>query len=284
MPAKPPKAIDDPETLNSDLAAKHRAYRPGPERTSPAVEADFAVLQRDGYVIIEGLLDHDDVASIRAAVTPLLDRFGRNTFEGTKTQRVYNVLAKTEAIDRLADHPRVLGLMDRLFLPNFLLSQAQVINLCPGETPQMLHPDDGFYRIPRPRAPLGAATIWAIDDFTADNGATLVVPESHEWGDDRRPSPAETIKATMPAGSVLVFVGTTWHGGGQNTTESPRLAVTCQYCEPYLRQQESFLLELSRDRVRAMSPALQSMVGYSIMPPFMGMVDGKHPLRLLEQR
>ena len=86
----------------------------------------------------------------------------------------------------------------------------------------------------------------------------------------------------MPAGAVLFFTGTLWHGGGPNCTDHPRLAVHAQYCEPWLRQQENFMLEVPPDTARTLSPALQSLIGYSIHPPFMGMVDGKHPKRVLE--
>ena len=85
----------------------------------------------------------------------------------------------------------------------------------------------------------------------------------------------------MPAGSVIFFLGTTWHGGGQNRSNAPRFAVTHQYCEAYMRQQENYLLELSKDTVRTLSPELQALVGYSIYPPFMGMVNGMHPKRKL---
>lgn len=270
------------EDLGRDLAKKYKAHVPGPERRSSEIDADWEKVQRDGYVIVEDLLDADEIARIRSVCTPLLDKKGRNSFEGADTQRVYNVLAKTRAIDKLATHPRILGLMDKFFQPGFLLSQAQVINILPGEKAQMLHADDGFYQIPRPRPPLGAATVWAIDDFTEENGATVIIPGSHQWGADRAPKPEETIPAVMKAGSVIFFLGTTWHGGGANRSGAARFAVTCQYCEAYMRQQENFLLELNRDIVREMSPELRGLVGYSIYGPFMGMVDGKHPLRLLE--
>lgn len=152
----------------------------------------------------------------------------------------------------------------------------------PGEKAQALHVDDGFYRIPRPRPPLGAATVWAIDEFTEENGATVVIPQSHEWGEDRQGEPAEAIPAIVRAGSVIFFLGTTWHGGGENRSNAARFAVTHQYCEAHMRQQENYLLELSKDAVRDLSPELQALVGYSIYPPFMGVVEGKHPLRLLE--
>ncbi|MDQ1322358.1 MAG: hypothetical protein QG655_3604 [Actinomycetota bacterium] len=269
--------------LSSDLAGTHRRSPSVGEGVDPAVaEADLARVQRDGYVILADLLDSDELARIRAAVAPMLELHGRNPFEGRATQRVYSVLNKTRACDRIADHPRVLALLDRLLLPNYLLSMLQVINILPGEQAQMLHTDDGFYPIPRPRKALGAATIWAIDDFTADNGATDIVPGSHLWG-DRLPDPAERQPVLMPAGSCVFFLGTLWHGGGANRSAAPRLAVTAQYCEPWVRPQEAFTLSTTRDTVRSVSEDIRRMLGYSIHPPFIGQVDGMHPKRLLEQ-
>ncbi|MFW2106103.1 phytanoyl-CoA dioxygenase family protein [Acinetobacter guillouiae] len=123
---------------------------------------------RDGYVIINNLISKETCKQIKQEGLTLLDQTGRNPFEGQQTQRVYNVLSKTRITDQLAVHPHILGLMDRLFQPNFLLSQSQIINILSGEIAQSLHYDDAFYRLPRPRQPLGAATIWAIDDFTED--------------------------------------------------------------------------------------------------------------------
>ncbi|WP_028476826.1 phytanoyl-CoA dioxygenase family protein [Nocardia sp. CNY236] len=278
------RTITDVDDLSTDLARRHRATTSSGATVDQAVVgADMAALARDGYVILKDLITPQDCERIRAAVTPLLDHTGRNTFEGTRTQRVYSVLDKTRVCDPLIDHPRVLALLDRLFLPNYLLSQLQVINLLPGERAQLQHADDGFYPIPRPRAPLSAATIWAIDPFTDTNGATVVVPGSHSWGEDRRPTPSDThIKAEMPPGSCVFFVGTLWHGGGDNDSPSSRLAVTAQYCEPWLRTQEAFTMSTSRDTARAVSEDLRRMLGYSVHPPFIGAVDGLHPKRLLE--
>ncbi|MBF9315937.1 phytanoyl-CoA dioxygenase family protein [Mycobacteroides chelonae] len=268
--------------LNGDLAGTHRRTASSGQGINPAVaEADLAAMRRDGYVILPDLLTADELDQIRDAVAPLLNLHGRNGFEGHTTQRVYSVLNKTRACDRIADHPRVLALLDRLFLPNYLLSMLQVINILPGEQAQMLHTDDGFYPIPRPRAGLGAATIWAIDDFTADNGATDIVAGSHLWG-DRRPQEAEREPVVMKAGSCVFFPGTLWHGGGANRTGAARLALTAQYCEPWLRPQEAFTLSMTRDTVRAVSEDIRRMLGYSIHPPFIGQVDGMHPKRLLE--
>ncbi|MEE3063917.1 MAG: phytanoyl-CoA dioxygenase family protein [Actinomycetota bacterium] len=277
---EPVTTLDD---LKNDLAGRHK-WTPssGASVDSAIVDADMAALDRDGYVIWENLLSADECRQIRDTVTPWLEHTGRNSFEGRKTQRIYSVLSRTRQCDRLVEHPRVLAVLDRLLMPNYLLSALQAINIQPGEAAQLPHHDDGFYPIPRPRAPLAAATIWAIDDFTADNGSTVVFPGSHRWP-ARAPGPDDkSMPVVMPAGSCVFFVGTLWHGGGANTTEQSRLAVTAQYCQPWLRTMEAFTLSVPQDVARRLSADIQRMIGYSIHPPFVGAVDGLHPLRLLE--
>lgn len=272
------------EDLARDLARTHRATGGEDHGIEPAqVEADLAVLERDGYVILHGLLSGEECQTLHTTLAPFLGRAGRNAFEGHRTQRVYSVLNKTRAVDRLVDHPRVLAVLDRLLLPNYLLSQLQVINIRPGEDAQLLHPDDGFYPVPRPRPGLSVATIWAIDEFTEENGATVVIPGSHRWPDGRTPTGADPrLAAVMPAGSCLLFTGTLWHGGGANRSATPRLAATAQYCQPWLRTQEAFTLSTRLEVVREVSEDIRRMLGFSIYPPFVGMVDGMHPNRLLE--
>lgn len=276
------KRISSVNDLQKDLASRHKSYTPKQDAAlADQNQADFETLKRQGYVIIENVLNAEQLELIRGDASPLLDGVGRNNFEGLKTQRVYNVLEQTRAIDDLAVHPRVTGVLDKLFQPNYLLSQAQIINILAGEEAQTLHYDDGFYPVPRPRPAFGAATIWAIDDFTIDNGATVVIPESHRLGDEPVTDRSLAMPVIMPAGSVVFFLGTLWHGGGANQTQNSRLAVTCQYCEPWLRPQENFFLELSKETLGQIPEALLSMVGYSIHPPFMGMVNGMHPKRVL---
>jgi ectoine hydroxylase-related dioxygenase (phytanoyl-CoA dioxygenase family) len=270
------------DLLEGDLAGTYRRTASTGGSVNPeVVEADLAAVQRDGYVVLPDLLTASELDEIRADVVPLLAKNGRNSFEGRATQRIYSVLNKTRCCDHLVDHPRILALLDRLFMPNYLLSMLQVINIEPGEKAQMLHTDDGFYPLPRPRKALGAATIWAIDDFTADNGATDVIARSQLWG-SRTPTDAEREPVVMNAGSCVFFPGTLWHGGGANRSDCARLAVTAQYCEPWLRPQEAFTLSARRDTVRAVSEDIRRMLGYSIHPPFIGQVDGMHPKRLLE--
>jgi ectoine hydroxylase-related dioxygenase (phytanoyl-CoA dioxygenase family) len=253
---------------------------------SPTTEGALAALHQDGYVVLHELLSAAELDALREELRPHVDGgpLGRNPFEGESTNRVYALLAKVESAAILVEHPRVLALMDALLLPNYLLTACQAIHLRPGETEQAWHFDDGFYPIHRPRSPVSISTIWAIDDFTDDNGATEMIPGSHLWGDGERPEPDDVrrVRVTMPAGSAVVFQGTLWHRGGANRSEAPRCAISPQYCEPWARQQEAMMLAVG-PRAAQYSPRIRSMLGYSIHPPFMGFVDGVHPERLLRE-
>jgi ectoine hydroxylase-related dioxygenase (phytanoyl-CoA dioxygenase family) len=183
----------------------------------------------------------------------------------------------------LCEHLRVVELLDALLLPNWLLSTCQSIRLHPGETAQPWHTDDGFYPVPRPRTRLAISTIWAIEAFTRDNGATQVIPGSHRWASEHPDERAhEVVDVVMPAGSVVVFDAALWHRGGGNRSSSTRLALSPQYCQPWLRPQESQLLIVPPDRARALSPRARAMLGYSIHPPFIGQVEGMNPIRLVD--
>jgi ectoine hydroxylase-related dioxygenase (phytanoyl-CoA dioxygenase family) len=246
-------------------------------------------LQRDGYVILERAIDRAATDELIAALAPFeTDRpMGRNAFEGRRSQRVYSLAGKGAAFLRLAEQPDVLALVDRVLLPSYLLSTEQSIRLHPGEAAQSWHTDDAFYPWPRPRpAPLAITVVWAIEDFTADNGATELVPGSHRWGDEHPDAPGARsvapVAAVMPAGSVLVFDAALWHRGGHNRSAGTRLAISPQYCQPYLRTQESQLLVVPPDAARACSDRVRALLGYSIHPPFLGQVDGMHPLRLVD--
>lgn len=244
-----------------------------------------ARLAEDGFVILPGLIDAGEVAALVDALAPYeADRpLGRNDFEGTRTHRVYSLAAKGEAFLRLAEHPRVVAILDELLLPNWLLSTCQSIRLHPGETAQPWHTDDGFYLVPRPRARLAVSAIWAIDAFTADNGATRLIPGSHRWGHEHPDELThEEVPAIMPPGSVLLFDGALWHRGGANRSGGTRLAISPQYCQPWLRPQESQLLIMPPDRAAACTPRMRAMLGYSIHPPFIGQVDGMNPVRLVD--
>jgi ectoine hydroxylase-related dioxygenase (phytanoyl-CoA dioxygenase family) len=242
-----------------------------------------ADLERDGFGIVPDVLEADDLAAVRAALVPHFDLGlrGRNPFEGHDTQRVYCLVAKSRAFDRLILDPLMLDVSERVLGPNFLLTATLAIKLEPGETAQDFHTDDAFYALPRPRKPVSLSTLWAIDDFTLENGATLLYPGSHRWGDQRPSALPDPVAATMTKGSVFVYYGTLVHAGGANASAGDRLGISIQYATAWARQQENFMMALGLDGARGLPPRLQELIGYSIHPPFMGMVDGRHPKKLL---
>jgi ectoine hydroxylase-related dioxygenase (phytanoyl-CoA dioxygenase family) len=157
------------------------------------------------------------------------------------------------------------------------------IEIAPGETAQALHCDDGVYPLPRPHKEVIINTMWALDDFTEANGATRVVPGSHKWTDARPNDATPVVQAVMPAGSVMLFVGSVYHGGGANMTDKPRLGTVIEYVAGWLRQQENQVLAVPPDTVRTLEPRLQELIGYNVYPPFLGYVDGRHPRKVLER-
>jgi hypothetical protein len=257
----------------------------------PRFAADVAIadvctaLDEAGAAVVERYVPPEKVAALTAELAPHREAtpMGRNDFEGFASRRVYGLFGKTRGFDELAIDPLILGALDHVLGPYYQLSGPVGIDLGPGETPQGLHQDDVVYPLPFPHQPVVLNTMWALDDFTEDNGATLVVPGSHGTPASARPDPADAVKATMPAGSVMLYVGSLWHGGGANTTDRYRLGVILEYVVSWLRAQESHLLVVPPEVVRTLPPKLQELLGYNIFPPFLGYVDGRHPRRTLER-
>ena len=241
-------------------------------------------MERDGFAIVEGMLSAKEAAAIRTEITEILKATptGRNDFEGFSTRRIYNVFGKTRSFDRLATHPLVLGLLDSVLGPSYQLSAPTGIEIGPGEKAQNLHTDDGVYPLPRPHGEVVVNTMWALDDFTEANGATRLVPGSHRWVDERPDDSTPVMRAEMPAGSMLAYRGSLYHGGGANQTDRPRFGMILEYVAGWLRPQENHLLGVPREVARGLPKRLQELLGYNIHPPFLGYVDGHHPRRVLE--
>jgi ectoine hydroxylase-related dioxygenase (phytanoyl-CoA dioxygenase family) len=253
-----------------------------------------------GYTVIDDFLQPAQLKSVKALLARINGQFlGRNNFEGGKTERIYSLLAYDKVIQDIVEDARIMAICEAFLEDNFLLTTSQSICIHPGETPQPWHADDVFYSIPRPRPMVGLSTVIAIDDFSAENGGTEIVPGSHLWsdekiggdyreGDNERDSAfaermaSQSIALEMPAGACVVFAGNTLHRGGENKSNGPRQALSNQYCQPWARTIENFFLSVPRELVREMSPKLHSLLGYSVLSPFMGQVSGSHPLKTLE--
>ena len=258
-------------------------------------------LDGQGYTLIPDFLSGAQLDTVNRLYDAMLGSHrGRNNFEGNRTERIYTLVARHRVFQDIVEDRRILTLCDALFQPNYLLTASQAIVISPGETPQPWHTDDSFYPLPRPRPMVSLSTIVAVEDFTADNGGTEVIPGSHRWSDEQiaggyHSGDAETdpgyasrlegmaVPVQMPAGACLVFAGTLLHRGGANHSGGTRRAFSNQYCQPWARTQENFFLAIPPPQVAAMSATVQSLLGYSIHPPFMGQVSAYHPLKALQQ-
>lgn len=248
-----------------------------------SVDDVVGALDRDGCVVVERFLDDAKVTALKEELAPFraVTPEGRNDFEGFATRRVYALFAKVRGFDELAIHPLLLGVLDRV-LGHYQLSGPVGIDIGPGESPQGLHRDDQVYPLRWPHQQVVLNTMWALDDFTEDNGSTVIVPGSHHSAPEDRPDDSEVITAVMPAGSVMFYSGTVWHGGGANRTDQRRLGVILEYVASWLRAQENHVVAVPPEVMRTLPPRLQELLGYNIYPPFLGYVDGRHPRRTLQ--
>jgi ectoine hydroxylase-related dioxygenase (phytanoyl-CoA dioxygenase family) len=243
----------------------------------------IGALDATGAAVVERFISEEKVAALKAELAPHREAtpLGRNDFEGFDTRRIYALFRKTRGFDELAIHPLLLGVLDHVLAGNYQLSGPVGIDIGPGESPQGLHQDDVVYPLPFPHQPVVLNTMWALDDFTEENGATRVIPGSHNTSSQDRPDASRAVVATMPAGSVMFYVGSLWHEGGANRTEERRLGVILEYVASWLRAQETHLLVVPPNVARTLPRRLQELLGYNIFPPFLGYVDGRHPIRTL---
>lgn len=248
------------------------------------VDGVVAAMEAQGYCIVEGMLSKKAVRETKADLLDILGVTpkGRNDFEGYATKRIYALFAKTRMFDKPAIDPLLLGVLDRV-LGFYQLSAPVGIFIGPGEAAQGLHKDQSVYPLPDDFPPVVLNTIWAFDDFTKANGATRLIPKSHTWTGRAPNASDKLIYAEMPAGSVMFYPGNAWHGGGANTTATPRLGVILEYVAAWLRPQENHILAVPREVTEALPERLQELLGYNIYPPFVGYVDGRHPRRYVRK-
>ena len=239
-----------------------------------------------GYTIIEDAIEPDLVDALNDELLRLEGHLGiapaTNAFEGTNTVRIYNLLAYGPDFARIPVHPAVLPLVESVLDPGLLVSSLSSIAIDPGETAQPIHADDQIIPLPKPHPATVCNTMWALTDFTEANGATRVVPGSHTA--DHSPDFGrhyDSVPAEMAQGSVLIWHGSLWHGGGANTTTHRRVGIAMNYCAGYIRQQENQQLGLPLDKVRTFPSRLQELCGFGIYHGLIGHIDKQDPRRLL---
>jgi ectoine hydroxylase-related dioxygenase (phytanoyl-CoA dioxygenase family) len=250
------------------------------------VESHAEKVRTDGWTIVEDAIPpeltdaiHDDLLRLERTlgIVP-----ADNLFEGVHTTRIYNLLVHGQVYERIPVHPNVLPIVEKVLDPGLLISSLSSIAIGPDETAQPIHSDDQIIPIPKPHPPFICNTMWAITDFTEENGATRLCPGTHLA--DHSPDPLQhydSIAAEMPKGSVLVWVGSMWHGGGANRTNQRRVGIAMNYCAGFIRQQENQQLGIPIEILRRFPRRLQELCGFSIYGGLIGHIDKQHPGKLL---
>jgi ectoine hydroxylase-related dioxygenase (phytanoyl-CoA dioxygenase family) len=249
--------------------------------------AHVAAIDADGYTIVEGAIEPDLVDELAHDLERLERVLGTvpaaNSFEGHRTVRIYNLLVHGEQYERIPVHEEVLPVVEGVLGRGCLVSSLSSISIDPGESAQPIHADDQLIPLPRPHPALVCNSMWALTDFTEENGATRIVPGSHRWDhapDYGRPHEG-SMPAEMPKGSVLIWHGSLWHGGGANRSERRRVGIAMNYCAGYVRQQENQQMGIPREIARGFSPRLRELVGYGIYHGLIGHIDKQEPADLL---
>ena len=243
-------------------------------------------VRETGWAVIEDAIELDYVDALASELFRLERELGisvgDNLFEGIHTTRIYNLLARGRLFEEMPLHPNVLPVVERVLDPGLLVSTLSSISIGPEETPQPIHSDDQLIGLPKPHPPIICNTMWALTDFTEANGATRIVPGTHTA--DHSPNPLgsyESIPAEMPKGSVLIWVGSLWHGGGANTTDTRRVGIALNYCAGFIRQQENQQLGIPLEKIKAFPRRLQELVGVGIYNGLLGHIDKMHPGKYL---
>lgn len=251
------------------------------------LEHIFEILDRDGCIVIEGLLPENDFIRLRQEVMGALVGVPpcAGNFFGFSTKRMSGLIAKCPASHNIAIEPTICKVMDRYLLQScrkYQLNLTQAIQIFPGEPAQILHTDDLMFPFEHPGTEAMINCMWAVDDFTADNGATHLVPGSHKWDATRKKQPYESVQGVMRAGSVLIYFGSLIHGGGANRTNMPRTGLVMSYALGWLKQAENSFLAIPQKLASTLDPNLQRLLGYFVHEPNLGCVDGKDPILVLQ--
>ena len=254
---------------------------PGIPRFDAAATAQdvAAALREHGCAVIERLASPAACSAVVRELEPWVDATptGSDAFSGVNTRRTGALLARSDAAVDFIAHPTVLGVVDEVLWQRktaYQLHLTQVITIGPGSDAQQLHRDHwcfDFFPFP-PEVDIEVSTMWALTDFTADNGATRVVVDSHRTT-GMPYAMDDTVAATMPLGSVLLYTGGTVHAGGANVSSDVRQGLNVDYVLGFLRQEENQYLWVPLERVRELPEPVQRLMGYSYGAFALGYVD-----------
>lgn len=244
------------------------------------VEKILATLKKEGAIIVEQLIDNETIDQVADDLRPYFDKEGKDSesdFNGYKTLRVGAVLAKSTASAELIGHDLIMKVMDAVLLPfcvNYQIGSTTAIEILPGEKAQMLHRDDAIYPMRLGGWEIQASAMIALDDFTIENGATHVLPNSQGAMGPILIKHENTVQAVMPKGSCLFYLGSTWHGGGANNSTKPRAGLITTYSLGWLKQEEIQAFCIPKEVVEKYPERIRRLIGYQSHGPFLGVFPG----------
>ena len=254
----------------------------GLEHFPPTATADevHAALVRDGACIVDDVLDAATVAALHAELSePLATTApGLEEFSGLNTRRFGSLIERMPTTRPLVMHPLILEVTRKLLsdASAVQLHLTQAICIGPDSPAQIIHRDQwafDFFEFP-PGYDVQCNTIWAITDFTEENGATRVAVGSNHREDKLRLEQSDTVGAVMRSGSVVLYTGSVYHGGGANTTsDETRIGVNITYNRGWLRQEENQYLAVSRECAETLDEDLLRLMGYQKGAYALGYID-----------
>lgn len=232
------------------------------------IEELCEIVKRDGALILEGAISRAQVDQALAELMPYVEKTprGADDFVGRRTTRTGALVARSEMTRSMIVHPGILGAARKFLAPyceRIQLHLSQVIRIEPGQEAQLIHRDRWAWGTYLDRLEPQFNTIWALTEFRRENGATNVVPGSVDWADTRRPTEDEICYAEMEPGSVLLYSGAVFHGGGTNASNADRIGVNLTYTLGWLRQEENQYLSCPPEIARDLDPELQDLIGYA---------------------
>jgi ectoine hydroxylase-related dioxygenase (phytanoyl-CoA dioxygenase family) len=229
---------------------------------------------RDGAFVLRDVLDGVRLAAVREALRPLVQdaALGANSFDGFRTRRIFDPLARTRVLDDLVLSPAVHRAVQDLLPDGYQLGMTVLSEVQPGEVAQKFHRDAAVYPLPADFPEVMVSTIWALDAFTPANGATVIAAGSHRDASAREQEPV-----VMNPGSVLVYSGRLLHKAGANTSAAPRLGLIVEHVVRWLRPAECHPVAVGPALAARLPAALQELLGFNQAGDFFGFIAGQPP-------